>query len=214
MKNYFQEKQEQAIKDYLDPNIDAKTKQELFNEIIYPALDQLIDGVLLMPKFSTLIGISKEALKEECFENLMSALPKFKPNKIGKTGQPVRAYSFLGTCVKNWAVLTIKKSNRNIGVEDLHFDINNFNEQPEEDKESFEQLLELQIKEIEKLLKTKKNLSKYDKTVGHTVIYMLQHWNSLDFDDKNQFKRLLSHYSQLSLPIVNRSLKKMPMLKF
>jgi hypothetical protein len=73
--------------------------------------------------------------------------------------------------------------------------------------EEFEELKKGLVAQLEKTVETKR-LNKNDLIVGNTLKYMLSNWHRLEFQSKNEFVRLLCHYTQLNPPVVARSLKK------
>jgi hypothetical protein len=209
-KNYFGPAQEEAVKLYLRGGLTYEEKSELFRTVIDPALKQLVKGIMRMPKFQKIIGISQERLEEDAYYHVIFQLEKFTPGRIGKNGQPVRAYSYYGTCVKNY-ILGIKIENdSSIAEHGGMLDIDEIGEQiPDESQnvEDFDEFKKGLVFQLEKSLEGKR-LNKNDLIVGNTLKYMLQNWHRLEFQTKNEFVRLLCHYTQLSHPVVARSLKK------
>ncbi len=209
-KSYFAEVQEQAIKDYLSGNLSTAQKNKVFETIIDPCLKKLVDGVMTMPMFQKIIGINRDQLKEDAYYHVIFQLDKFNPNKIGKSGDPVRAYSYLGTVVKHY-ILGLKIQNDGyiakhggvLDVDEIGEHIPDNRRNPEE----FEELKKGLVAQLEKTVETKR-LNKNDLIVGNTLKYMLSNWHRLEFQSKNEFVRLLCHYTQLNPPVVARSLKK------
>ncbi len=213
---YFGEREEQAIKDYLSGNLSLVEKNELFKKIINPCLDKLVDGVMTMPKFQKVLGISREQLKEDAYFHLVFQMEKFKPDRIGKTGEPVKAYSYFGTVVKNF-ILGLKIANDGaIAHHGGMLDVNALGDHiPDLRRNSgdFEETRQSLILQLEKAIEAKR-LNKNDLIVGNTLKYMITNWHKLEFQRKNEFIRLLCHYTQLNPPVVARSLKKYKLLAF
>ena len=209
-KEYFGNTQEEAIKKYIKEDLTKQQKNELFRDIIDPALKALVKGVLKMPKFQKIIGITSEQLEEDAYYHVVFQITKFNPDKIGKTGDPVKAFSYLGTVVKNY-VLGVKIQNDGqianhggiLNVDDLGDYLTDTGKNPID----FEEFKGDIITQLEKSIDGKR-LNKNDLVVGNTLKYMLINWHRLEFQSKNEFVRLLCHYTQLNPPVVARSLKK------
>lgn len=208
--SYFGIIEEQAVKDYLCGTLSPAVKNELFKTVIDPCFRKLVDGVMTMPMFQKIIGISKEQLREDSYYHLIFQMEKFNPNRIGKTGDPVKAYSYYGTVVKNY-ILGVKIANDTsianhggmLDIDELGDHIPDNRRNPEE----FEELKSSLILMLDKAVDAKR-LNKNDLIVGNTLKYMLSNWHRLEFQSKNEFVRLLCNYTQLRSPIVARSLKK------
>lgn len=211
---YFGERQELAIKEFLSSSCEAR-KNELFAEIIDPAFKELVKGVSAMPKFQKIIGLYRDFDCEEgAYYHIIFNMHKFDPNRIGKDGKLVKAYSYFGTAVKNYilglkiqADKQIAKHGGMIDVDEIHYDIK-YNKS---DIKAFEEL-KTQILFLLDDFKNKQKLTKSDLIVLNCLKYMLTNWHSLDFVNKNQFNRLLISYTQLSPNVVMNSLKKIKVL--
>ncbi len=211
-KAYF-EKAEEAIREYLTTTSSIK-KNQLFEEIIDPALKKLVKGVMRMPKFQKIIGIQSEELEENTYYHIIFQLERFDLNRIGKEGKPTKAFSYFGTCAKNFILATkiacdkkIAKYGSELDVTEIKTDIS----QPKTDFQTFEDL-KIEIVDILKKLSSKYKLTKNDIVVNNSLIYMLTNWHLIDFEDKNGFMRLLVNYTQLSSSVVSTSLKKIKCL--
>lgn len=206
---YFGEQEEEAIKKYLDPNIPAKEKSIIFYKILHPAFDSLVDGVINMPLFHSLINITKDQLKAYGFEKVFEALHKFDPNKIGKDGQPVKAFSFFGTVAKNEMVQRNKKANKVGKMFDDSVDIDHCADKHNASQaQTFEQLINECIEQIEIRMK-EESFSGEKKLFAETLISVLKDWHNLEFDNKFEFREILENKLNLSSPQVLKYLKEM-----
>jgi hypothetical protein len=213
---YFGEREEQTIKVYLNKNTSELQKNELFETIINPCIKKLVEGIMTMPMFQKIIGVNKDQLKEDAYYHLIFQMEKFKPDTIGKSGLPVKAYSYFGTVVKNY-ILAIKIANdANIANHGGVLDIDEIGDVISDNRRGpndFNEFKELVVDVLEKAIDVKR-LNKNDLIVGNTLKYMLVNWDKLEFQSKNEFIRLLCHYTQLSPPVVARSLKKFKTLAY
>lgn len=209
VKRYFGEKQEEAIKKYLTVAT-VEEKNILFRDIIDPALRQLVKGVLRMPKFQKIIGLTIPEVEESAYYHVVFNLEKFKTERLGKDGKPSKAYSYYGTVVKNHILALKQEADKRIdrygGIIDID-DIGEHIPDKSRDEKSFEEVKKQLNSELDRVINTKK-LNKNDVVVGNTLKYMLTNWHKLEFQNKNEFVRLLCHYTQLKPPVVARSLKK------
>jgi len=210
-KNYFGEEEELAVKEFLCETTSQVRKNELFSKTIEPALRELIRGVLTMPQFQKIIGLYKDFDCEEgAYYHLIFNMHKFDPNRIGKTGDPVRAYSYYGTAVKNYILGLKIQVDKQIAEHGGIVDIDDVSEEikyEKRDSHFFEDLKKTVIYILSNIPEDQK-FTKNDQIVLSCLKYMLENWHKLEFQDKNQFNRLLISYSQLSQSIVMTSLKK------
>jgi len=98
---YFTKVHEQAILDYCLTN-DSKTRNELYNTLIGPAFDELVDKIVYTYKFTNLPNI--DYLKEDCKNWLITILDKYDPNRGSK------AFSYFSVITKNWFIHKVKKN--------------------------------------------------------------------------------------------------------
>jgi len=205
---YF-ESADEAIRRYLTSNND-KEKNDLFKDTIDPALKKLIKGVLKMPKFQKIIGVTTEEIEEAAYFHVIFILEKFDVNRKNDKGQLVKPYSYFGTCVKNYILALKINSDKKIAEHGGVLDISDVGFSIEQKKSDFQHFEDLKF-EIINLLKTfpeKSKLTKNDIIVNSGLIYMLLNWHSIEFQNDRQFIRLLINYTHLSPSIVSASLKK------
>lgn len=209
---YFGEREEAAIERYLDPTISEVERNKIYKTIIGPCLRKLVKGVLKMPKFQKIIGKSIEELEEEAYYHVLFQVPKFTPGRIGISGQPVKAYSYLGTCAKHFILHEKIKSDSLIarygGMLDSDDLAEVIVEKQQVDIQAFEELKKEIIFKIEKQLANKKN-TECDILVGNCLKYMLINWHKMSFNSKNDFMRLLSYISGVDQVSIAKTFKKL-----
>ena len=221
-KSYFGEREEIAIKEFLATTTAIDRKNYLYGKVIEPALRELVKGVLRMPKFQKIIGLqtmglNKEQLEEDAYYQVVENMHKFKPATIGKDGQPAKAFSYYGTIIKNYILALKKNADKNINEYGGILDIDQFSEQiPESINKTdvFEDLKRQILQNLETVIETNKKFNKNDLAVGNTLRYMLSNWHKIDFQSKNEFMRMLCHYTHLKPQVVARSLKKLKILAY
>jgi hypothetical protein len=216
-KDYFGEIQEEAFKEYME-SLDEKRKTYLFITYIDPALKALVKGIMRMPKFQKLIGLDPVTLEEDAYYHalLQLQLKKFKPETVGKNGQPAKAYSYFGTCIKNYILGEKKKADARIAEYGGFLDINELTDQIADKRggaQSFEVLRQELLIGLESVLKNQK-LNTHDLTVGSVLKLMVVNWHKLEFQTKNEFMRQLGYYTDLPQSVIARSLKKIRNLTY
>lgn len=101
---YFTKVHEDAIIEFNDPATDVKRKSELYETLIHPALDEMVDKIVYTYKFTTLPNIAE--LQQDCKVMLVTILHKFKPEKGHK------AFSYFSVITKNWFIAQVKKNKK------------------------------------------------------------------------------------------------------
>jgi len=213
---YFGEREELAVKEFLTTE-DRYKKSKIFEDIIEPALRELVKGVRRMPKFQKMIGLNEEYLLEDAYYHVIENMHKFVPGRIGKSGQPVKAYSYYGTIIKNFYLQTKKTADKSINEHGGMLDVDDLMDHiPEriDRTPEFEELKAQLLVNLERILATDKKLNQNDLVVGNALRYMLTNWHKLDFQKKNEFMRILAQYTHLKAAIIARSLKKLKILTY
>ena len=76
---YFTKVHEDAIIEFNNPETELKRKSELYETLIHPALDEMVDKIVYTYKFTSLPNIAE--LQQDCKVMLVTILHKFKPEK-------------------------------------------------------------------------------------------------------------------------------------
>ncbi len=98
---YFTQVHEDAIIEY-NSITDFKRKTELYETLIHPALDEMVDKIVYTYKFTSLPNISE--LQQDCKVMLVTILHKYDPSKGSK------AFSYFSVITKNWFIAQVKKN--------------------------------------------------------------------------------------------------------
>jgi hypothetical protein len=116
---YFTKIHEQAIIDYCSTR-EPKTRNELYNNLIGPAFNEMVDKIVYTYKFTNLPNI--DYLKEDCKNWLITILDKYDPNRGSK------AFSYFSVITKNWFIHKVKKNSqqyrREIVLQDYCISVN------------------------------------------------------------------------------------------
>ena len=98
---YFTQIHEDAIIEY-NNSTDFKRKTELYETLIHPALDEMVDKIVYTYKFTSLPNIAE--LQQDCKVMLVTILHKYDPSKGSK------AFSYFSVITKNWFIAQVKKN--------------------------------------------------------------------------------------------------------
>ena len=116
---YFTKVHEQAIIDFCSC-ADMAKRNELYNEYIGPAFNEMVDKIVYTYKFTNLPNI--DYLKEDCKNWLITVLDKYDPTRGSK------AFSYFSVITKNWFIHKVKKHTqkfkREVPIEDYCSTVN------------------------------------------------------------------------------------------
>jgi hypothetical protein len=101
---YFGKPQETAIVEYINCD-DAIKKTQLFNTLIYPALNKLAENVIHNRKFYNYGDEEYSNIKHDCVVHLHDRLSKFDPSKGYK------AFSYFNRVAIHWVFANMKRVN-------------------------------------------------------------------------------------------------------
>lgn len=100
-RHYFTQVHEDAIVEY-NTITDFKRRTELYEKLIHPALDEMVDKIVYTYKFTSLPNIQE--LQQDCKVMLVTILHKYDPSKGSK------AFSYFSVITKNWFIAQVKKN--------------------------------------------------------------------------------------------------------
>ena len=103
--HYFTQVHEDAILEYIATD-DRELRNELYRDLIGPALNEMVSKIIFTYKFTSLQNI--DCLREECVIWLTTILDKYDPNKGSK------AFSYFSVITKNWFIQKTKKQSNKI----------------------------------------------------------------------------------------------------
>lgn len=100
---YFTQVHEDAIVRFCQTT-DMKERNELYEQYIGPAFNEMVDKIVYTFKFTSLPNI--DDLKDECKVWLTTILDKYDPNKGSK------AFSYFSVITKHWFIHRVKKNSK------------------------------------------------------------------------------------------------------
>jgi hypothetical protein len=106
--NYFTKVHEEAIVKYAG-STDRKERSKLYESLIQPAFDEMVNKIIFTYKFNTLPNI--DPLREDCKIWLTTILEKYDPNKGSK------AFSYFSVVTKNWFIHKVKVNSKKLKKE-------------------------------------------------------------------------------------------------
>lgn len=101
---YFTQIHEDAIVEYCQEITTYKRRCELYESLIQPAFNEMVDKIVFTYRFTTLPNI--EELRDECKVWLTTILAKYDPNRGSK------AFSYFSVITKNWFIHQVKKTTK------------------------------------------------------------------------------------------------------
>lgn len=193
-KGYFYEEQEAAVKKYIETT-DLEEKNQVFNEVLKPALTKMIESIIRRYK----LYVPEEEFDEtfnDTLSFLSSKMDNFDPTRHHK------AYSYYGTICKNYLIYKInqfrKRTERNEPYDNVQEKLQN-NIDYSQDTGERENLAEELVKNItekiyEMINDEKLQLTDDEKKVGLAMCELFENWEdifSTDGSNKLQKSRVL-----------------------
>ena len=99
---------EEAIVKYATSTCRSE-KTKLYESLIQPAFDEMVNKIIFTYKFNTLPNI--DPLRDDCKVWLTTILDKYDPNKGSK------AFSYFSVVTKNWFIHKVKKNSKRLKKE-------------------------------------------------------------------------------------------------
>jgi len=101
---YFTQIHEDAIVEYCQEHTTYQRRCDLYEQLIQPAFNEMVDKIVFTYRFTTLPNI--EELRDECKVWLTTILAKYDPNRGSK------AFSYFSVITKNWFIHQVKKTTK------------------------------------------------------------------------------------------------------
>ena len=99
---YFTQVHENAIIEYCQPSTTYNRRCELYEPLIQPAFNEMVDKIVFTYRFTSLPNIDE--LRQDCKVWLTTILAKYDPNRGSK------AFSYFSVITKNWFIHQVKKT--------------------------------------------------------------------------------------------------------
>jgi len=186
---YFAEREEQAVLEYINTNSKSE-KDRIYNEILIEPFRKMIESILR--KYPIHIGnYDIHEVEENALTHLIEHMVKFDPNKIGKSGNKTKAFSYCQTIIRNYykdhSKTSYKEKKTNLSFDDYADEIDEkFEYQYEMEVESQNRLDKLIVDvicEIENKIDNDPQIKKNEIIVGDAIINILKNWHVLFLED-------------------------------
>lgn len=172
--NYWGDREEQAVIDYLATD-DRKGKNEIYNKILRPALDTLIECIIRRYKLF---------VPEEDYDVTFRDVSTFIFDKFDnfKPGDH-KAYSYYGTVCKNYLIGRIEKYTKSLeknpSYDLMESNLNNnirYSEEMDKGQEVAQECIERLTEKIQYMLNDS-SLKENEKKLGKALISLFQDWD-------------------------------------
>ena len=191
---YFAEREEQAVIDYIN-STSSEEKNRIYNEILIEPFRKMIQSILR--RYPIHIGnYDMGEVEENALTHLIEHMVKFNPNKITKSGNKTKAYSYCQTIVRNYYKDHGKKSYTekkiNLSYDDHIDEINENVEyayEMETDKQNqLEELINCVVNKIEDRINNDPAMKRNEVVVGDAIVNVLKNWHVLFMEDTPEGK--------------------------
>jgi len=186
---YFAAKEEQAVIDYINSN-SFEEKNRIYNEILIEPFRKMIESILR--RYPIHIGNYDMAeVESNALTHLIEHMVKFNPDKITKSGNKTKAFSYCQTIIRNYYKDHSKKSYNEKKI-NLSFDdyVDEINENVEytyeietETQHQLEKLINCVVKKIEDKINDDPLMKKNEVVVGDAIANVLKNWQILFMED-------------------------------
>ena len=191
---YFAEKEEKAVLDYINSN-SLEEKNRIYNEILIEPFRKMIQSILR--RYPIHIGnYDMIEVESNALTHLIEHMVKFNPDKITKSGNKTKAFSYCQTIIRNYYKDHSKKSYTEKKI-NLSFDdyIDEINENVEytyeiemENQHQLEKLINSVIVKIEDKINNDPLMKKNEVIVGDAIANVLKNWQVLFMEDSPEGK--------------------------
>lgn len=186
---YFAEREEQAVIDYINSD-SLEEKNKIYNEILIEPFRKMIQSILR--RYPIHIGnYDMEEVESNALTHLIEHMVKFNPNKITKSGQKTKAFSYCQTIIRNYykdhsrKSYTEKKTVLSFDdyVDEINENIEYTYEMELENQHQLEKLINGVVKKIEDRIDNDPTIKKNELLVGDAIANVLKNWQVLFMED-------------------------------
>jgi hypothetical protein len=191
---YFAEREEQAVLDYINSD-SVEEKNQIYNEILIEPFRKMIQSILR--RYPIHIGnYDMEEVEANALTHLIEHMVKFNPNKVTKSGNRTKAFSYCQTIIRNYYKDHSKKSYTekkvNLSYDDYIDEINEgveYSYEMEQDNQhQLEMLIQGVIVKIEDKIDNDPAMKKNEIVVGDAIVNVLKNWHVLFMEDSPEGK--------------------------
>jgi hypothetical protein len=191
---YFAEREEQAVIDYINSN-SLEEKNRIYNQILIEPFRKMIQSILR--RYPIHIGnYDMIEVESNALTHLIEHMVKFNPDKITKSGNKTKAFSYCQTIIRNYYKDHSKKSYTEKKI-NLSFDdyIDEINQNVEysyeiemESQHQLEKLINSVILKIDDKINNDPLMKKNEVIVGDAIANVLKNWQILFMEESPEGK--------------------------
>ncbi len=191
---YFAEREEQAVLNYIK-SISKTEKDKIYNEILIEPFRKMIQSILRC--YPIHIGnYNIEEVEANALTHLIEHMVKFNPNKITKSGNKAKAFSYCQTIIRNYykdhgkKSYTEKKTNLSYDdfIDEINENVEYSYEMETEGIHQYEQLINTVVNKIETKINTDPTIKKNEIIVGDAIVNVLKNWHMLFLEETPEGK--------------------------
>jgi len=202
---YFGAVEEQAVIDYSSAK-SVEVRSKIYNQHLAIPLKKMVSSILR--RYPIHIGnYDIFELEADALSHVVTQMGKFNPDKPTKMGGKPKAYSYLGTIIRNYFKTHSDKSRKEIlrtvdydGMVDTIEEREDFIYRIDNDdidvSEKFFMLFKKIFESIEKEIVSNKNLKHNDIIVGRSVVNILQNWEMIFEEEVKPGEKLTNNYTK------------------
>ena len=202
---YFGEKEEQAVIDYIN-STSFEEKNKIYNEILIEPFRIMVQSILR--RYPIHIGnYDMNEVESNALTHLIENMVKFNPNAITKSGSKTKAFSYCQTIIRNYYKDHSKKSYTekkiNLCYDDYIDEIDRNSDYAYEleldGQHQLEKLINCVIDKIQDKINKNNVLKKNEIIVGDAIVNVLKNWHVLFLEDTpegNYNKRVTNKFAK------------------
>jgi hypothetical protein len=191
---YFAEREEQAVLDYIHSN-SQEEKNRIYNEILIEPFRKMIQSILR--RYPIHIGnYDIDLVEASALTHLIEHMVKYNPDKMTKSGNKAKAFSYCQTIIRNfykdWSKKSYTEKKTNLSYDDYIEEINEnveySYEMEMETTHQYEHLINTVVNKIEVKINGDPTMKRNEIIVGDAIINVLKNWHVLFMEETPEGK--------------------------
>jgi len=187
-KPYFGEREEKAFLNYIFNN-NVEERHKIYNDVLRAPFQKMVESILR--KYPIHIGnYDIKEVEVNGLSHLIEHMVKFDPNRITKSGNKTKAFSYCQTIVRNYFKDHNKRSYyeklTNLPWEEYSNEILSRKEylyEIHDENDDLEKLIKIVTDKMRERITDDKSLKKNEIIVGEAIINILRYWDVLFLED-------------------------------
>lgn len=202
---YFGEAQENAVIEYAKSTSESE-RNRLYRKYLCEPLQKMVHIILYRYPIDR-GDCSIEELEIDGLSHVVQQLAKYRPGMLNKKGEPVKAYSYLGTIIRNYYKTHSTKSGKKRNTlldfdevsdhlesnEDFMYELTTYDDHLTNDS-FYKKLFQELSSTIREKIDTSMYLKPNDILVGNSLIDIFDNWENYFFEEINSNVKLTKKY--------------------